>query len=290
MTDVPNDENVHHEYVTFVCGCCGDKLIVPVSCGNRFCPVCTKSRRSRLQKRVKHIMSNVELAPNHTYKFLTLSVTNMSNPAEQLKLLQKSFRRLRQRKWWKNHVKGGCVFYEVKLGTDKKYHIHIHAVIESAYLPWAELKELWTSVSGGSATDIKKIDNPGVIRYITKYTTKSELPLKHQLIASKLLKGTRLFQPFGSWHSIGLKYEHKAFECSHCEISDWHFLPSHMTVYEVMWSKAHHPRMVPDRIVKEFQYELGLKVYQLKEKPSSSVQLFDRKFDDTDPLSIYKRI
>lgn len=262
MTSEPSSKETQHEYVRFCCGCCGDVLTVPVSCGNRFCRICSKSRRSRLVKRVKFLMNRVKLKPKHSFKFLTLTIPNMSDPIEQFRLLQRSFRRLRQRKYWKGHVEGGCVFYEVKIGTDGTYHIHLHAIIESSYIPVRELSDLWSKVSPGSIIDIQWISDKAVISYITKYTTKSDLPLNQQIIASKLLKGSRLFQPFGTWHKIGKEYVHEPYKCQSCNISDWHYLPDGMDVFERMWEKAREAIPVPKRIVKDFQYELGLGIFQ----------------------------
>lgn len=279
MTSDPSSANVHHEYATFVCGCCGDTLKVPVSCGNRFCPICSKSRRSRLKKRVKFLMNRVKLEPKQSFKFLTLTIPNMPDPAEQFRVLQKSFRRLRQRKYWKDNVKGGCVFYEVKIGTDGNYHIHLHAVIESRYMPVRELSALWSQVSPGSIIDIQWISDKAVISYITKYTTKSDLSLQHQLDASKMLKGTRLFQPFGTWHKIGSEYVHEPYQCPGCKIADWHYLPEGMDVFTRMWEKARDPVPVPKRILKDFQYELGLNVTRQMQKQYLPGVTFDRTFN-----------
>lgn len=247
-----------HDYVTFVCGCCGDTLVVPVSCGNRFCTTCNKSRTSRLRKRVRFLMKNVTLSKGRSFKFLTMTIPNMDNPAEQLKIIQKSFRRLRQRKYWKTKVEGGCVFYEVKTGTDGKYHIHLHAIIQSDYIPVKELSEIWSQVSPGCIIDIRWISDKAIINYITKYTTKSALSLNSQLYASRLLKGSRLFQPFGTWHAIGNGYKHEPYECPYCQISDWMYVPSDMSAFDVMWKRAREPSPIPKRIMKQFQYELNL--------------------------------
>lgn len=223
-------------------------------------------------------MRNVQLQPKYSFKFLTLTIPNMDNPVDQLKQLRSSFRRLRQRKWWKDRVKGGCIFYEVKTAKDGKYHIHLHAIVESKYLPQKDLAELWQAVSPGSIVDIRWISDKAIVNYITKYTTKSDLSLKDQLAATKLLKNSRLFQPFGSWHSIALKYVHDPYRCPHCNIADWHYKPDHMTEFELMWSKARSPVKVPVRIVKDFQYELGLRIRDQIQQPCLTGVDYDPTF------------
>ena len=224
-------------------------------------------------------MNAVELQPKHSFKFLTLTIPNMENPAEQLKLLRHSFRKLRQRKYWKEKVNGGCVFYEVKKGTDSKYHIHLHAIIESSYIPVRELSKVWEQVSPGSIIDIQWISDKAVVNYITKYTTKSELPLPDQIEASKLLKNCRLFQPFGTWHKIGLQYKHMPYQCPDCEICDWYFLPEGMTPFDLMWKHAREPIEVPKRVIKDFQFELDLKINRQLQRQYLPGVTFDRTFN-----------
>lgn len=258
MSAGDNCQETVHSYVTFVCGCCGDTLVVPISCGNRFCGTCNKSRVSRLRKRVRYLMQQVTLKRNDSFKFVTMTIPNMEDPKEQLKILQKSFRRLRQRQYWKSLVKGGCVFYEVKTGSDGLYHIHLHAIVESAYIPVQELSQVWSEVSPGCIVDVRWISNKAIINYITKYTCKSELSLKSQLSASRLLKGVRLFQPFGTWHSLGKSYVHQPYQCPSCEIADWVYVRPFETPFEAMWVNARDPVITPSAIMKQLQIELNL--------------------------------
>lgn len=251
---------VCHDFSTFVCGCCGATITVPISCGNRFCSVCSVSRRSRLKKRMKHLLKSTILEPKYGFRFLTMTIPNMIDPAEQLKILRSSFRKLRQRMFWKGKVKGGCVFYEVKLGSDGLYHIHLHAIIESLYLPQAVLSEIWQDVSPGRIVDIRWITSKAIIGYITKYTTKSDLNLESQIHASKLLKGCRLFQPFGTWHKTGLTYVHEPYQCPSCVVSDWYYVPEGRSDFDIMWQNAREPVYVPKRIRRDFQFELDLNI------------------------------
>lgn len=227
-------EDPNHTYTTFVCMGCGHTIRIPVRCGNRFCRICSVNRRNRISDRVKYLLERVTLDIGHSFKFLTLTIPNMENPKDQLKMLQKSFRRFRQRVWWKGLVKGGCSFYEVKIGTDGKYHIHLHAIIESAYLDHRIISEQWSQVSPGRIVDIRMIHKPQIINYVTKYTTKSDLPLFDQFEASSILKGSRLFQPFGTWHSISKEFKPEPCRCNKCGTSTWAFMNDDQTFSEVV--------------------------------------------------------
>lgn len=234
MADLFGYEEPKHKFQTFVCMGCGSTITIPISCGNRFCSVCGGHRRRIIRDRVDHLMNSVSLSKGNTFKFLTLTIPNMDDAKDQLLVLQKSFRRLRQRVWWKGVVHGGCSFYEVKKGKDNRYHIHLHCIIESSFVDLKALTEHWKQVSPGQILDIRMISKPAVIHYVTKYTTKSDLSLSDQLHASSVLKGSRLFQPFGSWHSISKQYEAKKCECKECQTSHWLFWADGKSLYEVL--------------------------------------------------------
>jgi len=139
-----------------------------------------------------------------------------------IKQLTGSFRRLRQRALWKNHVAGGAFVLEVTK-TDAGWHAHIHAIIQSSFIKWKLLVADWKAVSGGQGVYIKKIPKTDIIRYLTKYLTKTSLSIPDQFDASGALKGSRLFQPFGSWYAISCDAPRYKPHCTHCQATD--FMP-----------------------------------------------------------------
>jgi hypothetical protein len=152
---------------------------------------------------------------------LTLSISNCTDLKEQSDLLRKCFRRLRQRRYWQSKVTGGCYILEVA-GTPGNWHIHIHAIIAAKYFSYPRLINLWKKVSGGRGCHIKTINGDAVIRYITKYVTKTGLPVGVQLSASAALKGTRLFNPFGTWHDLCNAIPKIKFVCPDCGEVSWY--------------------------------------------------------------------
>lgn len=189
-----------HSFLSMVCGHCGRTISVPVSCGNRFCQVCNGPRKRKIRGKLSGFINTRKLRPRDTFKMLTLSVASTEDLKAQIDLLVASFRRLRQRAFWRNRVRGGLSVIEVT-HSDAGWHAHIHAIIESAFLPYNELLSGWIAASGGRGCHVKAIPPQAITAYVTKYVTKSDMPEALQLQASDALKGRRLFQPFGEWHA-----------------------------------------------------------------------------------------
>jgi hypothetical protein len=144
---------------------------------------------------------NVQPAGADSIKFLTLTIPPTGNLERDVRDIRAYFRRLRQRSYWRKHVRGGCYVIEIKY-VDDHYFPHIHALIESSYMPVKKLSEQWGRCSTGRIVDIRRIPVFAVVKYVTKYITKPELSPEQQYVASRALKGYRLFQPFGTWHDM----------------------------------------------------------------------------------------
>lgn len=151
---------------------------------------------------------------------LTLSTANCSDLSAGVRSLISSFRRLRQRKLWRSHVSGGAYVIEVT-GHPGSWHPHLHIIIESTYIEWSQLLSAWQSVSGGSSVYIQRIPGKQAVAYLTKYISKPSVntTLLSQLNAA--LKDTRMFQPFGTWHSVRLPVVKKSYPCPECGCDVW---------------------------------------------------------------------
>lgn len=147
---------------------------------------------------------------------MTLTIPNSVNAYEGATTLIRSFRRLRQRRWFKNRCKGGAWVIEVT-GAPGRWHVHLHVVLESRYLPHNMLSRQWSKVSPGVIVHIKALPSSAIIRYVTAYVSKSEVRDSDQLQLSQELKGFRLFQPFGSWHAISLLVPPVPYCCPDCD-------------------------------------------------------------------------
>lgn len=214
--------DTHHVFNSTICGSCGNIIRIPVYCGNRFCTECGRTRQRKVRHKLKLFVRERQPASTHSFKHLTLTVVSDDDLTAQVAHLVRSFRRFRQRAYVKKNVAGGAFVVEIT-HSDSGWHAHIHAIIESAYMPWGRLLALWTECSGGTGIFIKRIPVSAIVKYLTKYITKSDLEADLQFVASAALKGSRLFQPFGQWHNPINAIKVPLCVCGQCGYSDWYF-------------------------------------------------------------------
>lgn len=177
------------------------------SCRDRFCVPCAKDRSRCLATNVLQALNG---SPS---RFVTLTLKQVDRPlTDSLDHLYDSFRRLRQRTFWKGHVTGGCGFLEVKhspsLGT---WNVHLHAIVHGRYLPQQTLSAEWLKVTGDSMiTDVRFVKDEGKVgRYVTKYVSKplnSTFLNRSSLLDEVILatRNRRLALTFGDWRGMPL--------------------------------------------------------------------------------------
>jgi hypothetical protein len=218
-----------HNFLRIFCGECGTSVDVPVYCGDRFCPTCSKPRSARIYDRINFLIKNTKLGPHERYRFLTLTVESQPDLKKMIKFVLKSFRRLRQRAYWRNQVSGGCFVIEVKYGK-YGWHVHLHAIVVSKYMPQKILLAHWRKIAGRAGVHIMGIKSSAVIGYISKYMTKpSVLPEKLPEV-NAAMKGLRLFSPFGTWYNMNKLYIRRVCGCPECGVSHW-------TVWDIIHDK-----------------------------------------------------
>lgn len=230
-----------HEYRRFFCTRCGKYFDCPVSCGNRFCKICSAGRRGRLIRKLNYIVTQVPTKQNYKIRFLTLTIPNQSNIRDGHSILVKSFRRLRQRSFWKKRVDGGAFVIEAT-GRPGKWHVHLHIILYCKYIPCRMISKYWSKVSPGRIIKIKNVPLSAVVNYLTKYVTKTEIPLEYQEQASEDLSGTRLFQPFGTWHSFCVNAPKLRYQCPNCGCD--HFIWGELI--NIQFSSMVCQRHIPD--------------------------------------------
>ena len=205
-----------HRYITIQCACCGHISSVPEYCGYRLCPVCTRPRNTRVRKRLSWLITNRPQVPGTMVKFVTFTVANQSDCAGMVKHLLSSFRRLRQRAWWKKRVVGGAFVIELT-GSQGNWHAHIHAVVQARFLAFKELLALWKKCSGGQGVWIQNVKHMNKIAsYLTKYLTKTADDKTDFITASLSLRGVRLFSPIGLWYNKNQEYIPECSVCPDC--------------------------------------------------------------------------
>jgi hypothetical protein len=215
-----SDGSAPHLYHTFKCSCCGHCISAPVSCGDRFCDICSGPRRRRIRAKLNAIVDQVVERDGYTVKFLTLTIPSRPDIRSGTKDLIASFRRLRQTKFWRGKVKGGAFVVEIT-GRPGAWHIHLHALIESLFLDTFKLSTQWRKCSPGKIVDIRRIPKGSIVSYVTKYMTKTNLDQKSRYLITAELKQLRLFQPFGTWHSMSLLVQKLLYDCPECGFCCW---------------------------------------------------------------------
>lgn len=204
-----------HRFIRVICLTCGHFFDVPVYCGDRFCPICSVARRKRVRDRLNFLVANVPFVKSYSFKHLTLTIKNQSNLKRMTRTIVHCFRKLRQTDEWKRKVLGGSFVIEVT-GSHGSWHVHLHIIIQAKYWQFAEILKLWMKLSPGRGVYIQNIPQSQVVRYLTKYITKTDVPDCEKEELNDALTGTRLFQPFGTWYALNKLYIKPAQTCPKC--------------------------------------------------------------------------
>lgn len=173
------------------------------TCKLRWCPKCHHQSAKRVTDNLTRALTG---KPQYNWKFITLTTRASKLPLEeQIKHLRTSFRRLRQRKFFKANIRGGYAVLEITHNNKtKQWHPHLHIIADANYIPQKALSQEWLKASKDSfIVDIRKIRNStAAVGYVAKYLGKlPELSLlgdaekTSEWIAA--LKGTRLINRFG---------------------------------------------------------------------------------------------
>ena len=173
-------------------------------CNTRWCRVCQRRRARYLAAQIAELTQ-----PKHT-RFITLTLrANEESLSNQITRIFRDFRRLRQRKLWKDSQKGGIAFLEITRGQhNTHWHVHIHIITVGSYMPKDVLSATWHKITGDSMiTDIRWVrDAQNAARYVTKYVGKAygdnlARDTDHMVEMIDALTGTRTYCVFGDWRA-----------------------------------------------------------------------------------------
>lgn len=172
-------------------------------CRSRICPTCAPLRTRELETRVREAVRNIDDA-----RLLTLTIAATADPlVDQIARLRSAFTKLRRRKEWKRHVKGGIAIFEVTWSKKlQRWHPHLHVVIDGVYWPQKQIANEWERATGDSRIcDIRRVPSREVlVRYVAKYVSKSQtpgnLPDARMVEWCHAVHGLRMAQTFGSLH------------------------------------------------------------------------------------------
>ena len=208
-------EDDHHSYITAYCIDCRHSWKIPLACSNRFCNICHGSQRKRARDRMREVLKILNVPLNYQLKMFTFTIKNQDNLKYMVNFLVDSFKTLRKSKNWNRYVLGG--YYVVELTTSSHgWHAHLHVLALSLYYPYKLLLRQWNQITQATGVFIQNIPRDAAISYVTKYVTKTQLIEDDQFEASDALKGRRLYQAFGCFHSINVQVPGKKFECPIC--------------------------------------------------------------------------
>lgn len=200
--------------------------------------MCSRSRAFKIRQRMTELLKASELLPGEGFKMLTLTIKSQPDLLEMCKQMQTSFRKLRFRKFWKRVFRGGCFIQEIT-GSEGKWHAHLHIILQGQYCPQALILKHWRAINSTGGVYITKCDKRGVLFYLTKYLTKEADYKDDCQKISDVLKGYRLFQPFGIWHNLLPPFRKKQMPCPHCGCKIW--VPEHV-IFSYTRDKDYQPK------------------------------------------------
>jgi len=204
------------ELVTkYKCENCGHiEYVNRSSCNLRICKRCSRKLYKKLWKKY---VDTIKLMKRPKLLTLTFGFTPMLYP-EVISEFRKMFSKLRKR--FKT-IKGGIYVFEVKRSPRKVecIEVHIHALIDSVYIPQKEISEAWFEISGRFIVDIRKAYScKKGLGYILKYVSKPpEFPLARDYASYEFMfNKRRRVQGFGSCYNVKTSLVIMEITCSFC--------------------------------------------------------------------------
>jgi hypothetical protein len=177
------------------------------TCHDRLCTPCANTRARIVSHNV------LERIGKDRVRFLTLTVaTENLSLSQAIDHLMAGFRKLKKRSDWRQHVKGGVAFLEVKWNEPTaRWHPHLHCLTQGTFWHYKDLSNAWLRSTGNSpVVHITLVKDTRLVgSYVTKYACKplnqsyltDETRLDEAILA---LKGRRLATTFGRWRGITL--------------------------------------------------------------------------------------
>jgi len=175
-------------------------------CKHKLCPFCARARSAKVADDLLAILTRMQ----HPRTIILTVASTDTGLSEQLRILRRSFAKLRRTRDWKSRVNGGAYAMEVTYNPDtKQWHPHLHLIVDGSYFPVKLLQRLWHQITGGSKIvwiqDVH--DKPGIARELAKYIGKpqriSTLPHNRICEYAAAVNGSRMVQTFGA--SFGVK-------------------------------------------------------------------------------------
>lgn len=181
--------------------------VISNSCHLRWCPLCAQARANFLARSVRSWYYTAKQP-----KLLTLTLRHSNSPLkQQIDFLYECFSKLRRCKYMSSRIRGGIWFFQIKwINETGSFHPHIHALIDSNYIPQHEIRDRWSKYTSGSyIVDIRGCWSPEsaanhVSRYATRPGTLSSVPPSDRLELVQTLHGRRIVGAWGTARKVPL--------------------------------------------------------------------------------------
>lgn len=202
------------------CTSCGELHTCERRCSKKWCPVCVRRIATKRSLKFKAAVAAMKWP-----LFVTLTMRNVDDLSfDAVRKLRRAFGKLRQRKLWKAHVRGGAASIEVT-NIGNGWHPHLHAILDCEWLahktpkPKAtdsrerkkrlcelaakELERVWSKClhQVTSSVKVKRTSEADVVQEVLKYSVKgSDLVESVDPVAPiiRCLEATRLVTTFGT--------------------------------------------------------------------------------------------
>lgn len=184
-------------------GCSERYFVRGAPCLARMCPRCEKARATKYRSRLDRLVRGCRGLRHLT---LTLKWQPELGVAGQLSRLFESFRELRRRAVWRTaKVAAGVRACEFKRSpTGDGWHVHLHVLVNSAWLDHDELAAAWHTITGDSfVVDIRRKSERNAVSEITKYVVKpgeiDDVAGADLVELVHAIHGRRMVEFFGDW-------------------------------------------------------------------------------------------
>jgi len=185
----------------------GHVRVLSYSCRHRWCPLCSRAKAYRISLNVFHWVKTLR-----SPKLITLTLKHSAAPLkQQIDVLVRSFKRLRQHRELRRRIRGGIWFLQVTHNAENgEWHPHLHVVADCLYIAQRYLSQQWAAVTMTSKiVDIRSIRDPQyaanyVSRYVAKPCKLADLDPIQRIDLAESLRAVRMYNTFGSAHKAGL--------------------------------------------------------------------------------------
>jgi len=215
-------------FFTLYCEKCDKTYIVKAGCKQRTCSFCAANREKKLIWKYTDASRTMQ-----NPKLITLTAPWFKNPRVGKKIMTSAFRRLRQRKPFKYLFKKGLYGFHFKPKPGGMWYVHIHALIDTKYVPQPILAAAWSKCMPGAViSDIRKAWSPkGGLKYILGYITATKHLAGHEDEFNVYMKGTQLVSTTGGMVAEPLLTG--GFICPYCGSTSYGY--AHKTHFFKKW-------------------------------------------------------